>query len=105
MNCHAVKMAIEKNVLYGGVEGPPMDADAKSVGELVLKKLAEYEQETVLVSNGSLNIIFFISPPNYLPFCRPMAIPASSYQRWSCVKESFSARKVCNYNLAFAKEM
>lgn len=30
----------EKNILYGGPEAPLIDADSKSLGEVILKKLA-----------------------------------------------------------------
>lgn len=42
-------MAVEQNILFGGDDAAPMDPTAKTVGELVLKKLAEYDGKTVLV--------------------------------------------------------
>lgn len=41
----------EENIVYGGPEPPPIDSQSKSLGEVVLKKLADDGNEVMFVSN------------------------------------------------------
>lgn len=40
----------EKNILYGGPDPPLIDAESKSLGEVILKKLSTNGNEVVFVS-------------------------------------------------------
>lgn len=40
----------EKNILYGGPEPPLIDAEAKSLGEVILKKLSANGDDVIFVS-------------------------------------------------------
>lgn len=39
-----------KNILYGGPDSPSLDPDARSMGEVALKKFADNGDNVVLVS-------------------------------------------------------
>lgn len=50
-----------QNILYGGPDSPTLDPDARSLGEVALKKLAENGDNVVLVSvNYGIDIIRFL---------------------------------------------
>lgn len=44
----------EKNILYGGPDPPMIDNESKSLGEVILKKLAVNGNEVIFVSKNSL---------------------------------------------------
>lgn len=44
----------EKNILYGGPDPPMIDNDAKSLGEVILKKLAVNGNDVIFVSKNTL---------------------------------------------------
>lgn len=39
----------EKNVLYGGPDAPSIDPVSKSLGEILLKKFASFENKNIFV--------------------------------------------------------
>lgn len=40
----------EKNILYGGPEPPLIDDESKSLGEVILKRLAVNDNDVIFVS-------------------------------------------------------
>lgn len=44
----------EKNILYGGPDPPMIDSESKSLGEVILKKLAVNGNDVIFVSKNSL---------------------------------------------------
>lgn len=48
----------EKNILSGGPEPPLFEADAKSFGEVVLRKLSAYGEAVMFVSTVVCNKVY-----------------------------------------------